>query len=177
MRSWLLEYAVVHNALPCLRSTVTRWTSGHCLGTFTAANFQLLCNKRSSCHFMINKLLNIRSLRNAVLATQLGAVGLVPLMQSHKLNWTLFRELSAELRRLNTCRQNNSIAKLPSGIIVTVLNPHGMAQTQPTRYGSGVSHGAVYEGRHILGCDVTYSKDGGSRFLRYVCFYLPDYTT
>ena len=65
----------------------------------------------------------------------------MPLMQSRLLNWTLFRELSAEPKRLHTC-QNNCIAKLPSGAIVTILNTHGMAQTQPTRSGTGVSHGS-----------------------------------
>ena len=117
---------------------------------------------------------NVRSLRKVTLRAQCGAVGLVPLLQSLVLNWTLFRQLCVEPKTLDTCRQSNYIAELPSGTIGTLLNPHGMAQTQSTRYGTGVSHGSSYEGSHILGCDVTYSKDGGSRFLRYVCSCLPD---
>ena len=120
------------------------------------------------------KPLNMRSLRKVTLRAQFGKLGLVPLLQSRVLNWTLFRQLCAEPKILDTCRQNNCIADLPNGTIGTILNPHGMAQTQPTPYGTGVSHGSAYEVRHILGCDVTCSKDGGSRFLQYVCSCLPD---
>jgi len=86
----------------------------------------------------------------------------------------MFRQLCAEPKTLDTCRQNNCNAELPSGTIGTILNAHGMEQTRRSRYGTGVSHGSAYEGRHILGCDVTYPKDGGSGFLRYVCSCLPD---
>jgi hypothetical protein len=130
--------------------------------------------KLDSVTLLQEKPLNIRSIRRATLRAQFGKVGLMPLLQLRVFNWTVFRQLCAEPKTLDTCRQNNCIAELPSGTIGTILNPHGMAQTQPARYGAGVSHGSAYEGRHSLGCDVTYSKDGGSRFLRYVCSCLPD---
>jgi hypothetical protein len=79
---------------------------------------------------MIRKTVDCQIIKKRFFRTPFGVVSLVPFMQSHSLNWTLFRELSSELKKLNTCCRNNCIANLPSGTIVTILNPHGMAQAQ-----------------------------------------------
>jgi len=162
-------------ALACAPSTVRRRISGHCHRNFTSVNFNLPYNKCRFCNFSTKEAAKCTIIKKDYSS------------EHNSVRWVSCRCCS-HLYSIGHCsdscvlnpRHSTRVVRINESLscqveqlgpfrIHMVWSKHGVHDM-----GTGVSHGSAYEGRHILGCDVTYPKNGGRRFLRYLCSCLPD---